>query len=92
LQGKGILIKKPHPLDKRKEIYELTEDGLDLIPALLELATWGTKHVVQESLPHGWLKAAMARREEITPYIRETVSQGGSVFVGNNSVVKRLGL
>lgn len=90
LQDKGILIKKPHPLDKRKEIYELTEDGLDLIPVLLELATWGAKHVVQKSLPHGWLKTAQARREEIAPHIRETVSRGGSIFVGDNSVVKQL--
>ena len=34
----GILEKKPHATDKRKEVYALTEKGLDLIPILLELA------------------------------------------------------
>lgn len=92
LQSKGLLVKRPHPQDKRKGIYELTEDGLDLIPILLELATWGAKHVPQKSLPHGWLSAVRGRREEIISHVRETVSQGGSIFVGDNSVVKQLGL
>lgn len=92
LQSDGVLTKKPHPLDKRKEVYELTEDGLDLIPVLVELAMWGAKSVAQESLPHEWLQVVRSRREEVIPHIRKTVSQGGSIFVGDNSVVRRLGL
>src|SRR4029079_17776890 len=41
LEAKGILLRRPHPSDKRKELYELTDKGLDLIPILLELANWG---------------------------------------------------
>src|SRR5437762_7785261 len=44
LEATGILIKKRHTTDKRKEVYFLTEKGLDLIPILLDLATWGAKH------------------------------------------------
>src|SRR5689334_10657304 len=44
LEQNGILVKKPHPEDKRKEIYSLTEKGLDLIPLLLEMANWSAKH------------------------------------------------
>ena len=40
----GILLKKPHERDKRKEVYALTEKGLDLIPILLELANWSAQH------------------------------------------------
>jgi DNA-binding HxlR family transcriptional regulator len=32
-------------------IYTLTEKGKDLIPALLELAQWGTKHVPRSVTP-----------------------------------------
>lgn len=92
LQSSGLLAKKPHPHDRRKEVYELTEDGLDLIPVLLELAAWGARHVTQESLPHGWLNAVQSRREENMLLIRQTVSRGGSIFIGDNSVVKQLGL
>ena len=44
LEQKGVLLKKPHDTDKRKEVYALTEKGLDLIPILLELANWSAQH------------------------------------------------
>ncbi|MFL5628548.1 MAG: hypothetical protein ACJ788_23450 [Ktedonobacteraceae bacterium] len=34
----GMLVKKPHDTNKRKEVYVLTEKGLDVIPLLLEMA------------------------------------------------------
>src|SRR5260370_21300313 len=43
LEEKGILVKMPHELDKRKEVYMLTEKGLDLIPILVELADWSAQ-------------------------------------------------
>ena len=36
LEQQGILVKKPHETEKRKEMYVLTEKGLDLIPILVE--------------------------------------------------------
>jgi len=80
LQAKGLLAKKPHPGDKRKDIYELTEDGLDLVPILLEMAEWGAKRVPQEGLPQVWLQTAREQRSEIVPRIQKTVRQGGSIF------------
>src|SRR6476620_7777135 len=47
----GILVKKPHARDKRKEVYALTEKGLDLIPILLELANWSTQHDPETGAP-----------------------------------------
>src|SRR6266542_5845105 len=44
LEHEGILYKTPHPDDKRKDVYALTEKGLDLIPMLLEMVAWGAKH------------------------------------------------
>jgi len=40
----GILQKSPHPSDRRKEIFTLTSPGMDLIPLILQVADWGTKH------------------------------------------------
>lgn len=92
LQDRGLLIKKPHPNDRRKEIYELTEDGLDVVPLLLELAAWGAKHVSDESLPQAWLDRVRDQREESIKLVREVVANGGSIFVGDPSAVRRLGL
>src|SRR5690554_1283917 len=36
LEAVGLISKKPHPSDGRKDLYELTEAGLDFIPVLLE--------------------------------------------------------
>src|ERR1700738_1277355 len=40
LEEKGILVKRRHEMDRRKEVYSLTEKGLSLIPILLEMADW----------------------------------------------------
>ena len=37
LESEGILSKTPHPTDKRKDVYALTEKGQDLIPVVLEI-------------------------------------------------------
>src|SRR5215831_11806649 len=44
LEQTGILVRKPHETDKRKEVYTLSEKGLDLIPVLLEMAHWSAQY------------------------------------------------
>jgi DNA-binding HxlR family transcriptional regulator len=90
MEEKGILVKKPHPKDKRKEVYELTGKGLDLIPILLEMATWGAAHDPQTGAPADWIAMVKADRENIISLIRETIKGGGSIFVGANSVISKL--
>ena len=86
LQQKGILVKKAHHSDKRKVVYSLTEKGLDLIPILLELAGWGARHDPQTSAPKGWIDMVNADEQKVTRLVRETVQNGGSVFVGPDNV------
>ena len=90
LEEKGILVKKPHPTDKRKEVYGLTEKGLDLIPILLDLATWGAKHDSQTGAPPAWIAMVKADRENIIRQVRETVQSGGSIFAGDDSLFSKL--
>lgn len=54
LEEKGILAKLPHPTDGRKDIYQLSEKGLDLIPIMLDMSAWGGAHEprTQGSLLH----------------------------------------
>jgi len=90
LEETGILVKKRHPTDKRKEVYYLTDKGLDLIPILLDLATWGAKHDPQTGAPAVWIAMVKADRENIIQHVRETVQNGGSIFAGNDSLFSRL--
>ena len=90
LEQGGIVVKKPYETDKRKEVYLLTEKGLDLIPILLELAGWGAQHDPHSAAPQAWIARVKADKETLIQLIRETVQNGGSVFSGPDSVVSQL--
>jgi DNA-binding HxlR family transcriptional regulator len=90
LEQKGILVKKPSAVDKRKEVYSLTEKGLDLIPVLLEMAGWSAQHDPQTSAPQAWIALVKADKEKMISLIRETVRSGGSIFAGPDSVISKL--
>lgn len=92
LEQKGILLKKPHETDKRKEVYLLSEKGLDLIPILLEMAGWGAKYDAETDAPQSWIYAVNADRGSMIRLIRETVQSGGSIFSGPNNVVSKLAI
>lgn len=91
LEADGILRKSPHPTDGRKEIYRLTDKGLDLIPLLLEMAAWGAAHDPQTGAPPDWIVYVNANKADVIQRVRDTVRAGGSIFVGEDSVVRQLG-
>src|SRR5258708_9848378 len=87
LEKKGILVKKPHEMDKRKEVYILTKKGLDLIPILMEMANWSAEHDPHTAAPAAWVALMKAEREKMIRLMRETVQSGSSVFVGEKSLL-----
>lgn len=89
LEERGILMKMPSGQDKRKEEYILTEKGLDLIPVLVEMANWSAEHDPQTAAPAAWIALMKADREKMIGLIRETVQSGGSVFVGEKSLLSQ---
>ncbi|WP_298894290.1 helix-turn-helix domain-containing protein [uncultured Psychroserpens sp.] len=44
LEEFGILIKTKDAHHKQKNVYSLTERGIDLMPVMIEIANWSTKH------------------------------------------------
>lgn len=90
LEHNGIICKTRCTEDRRKELYALTEKGLDLIPVLLELAQWGAHHDPCTGAPMDWIDFVSANRDKLIPMIRATVERGGSIFVGEDSVISQL--
>ncbi|WP_258881563.1 helix-turn-helix domain-containing protein [Paenibacillus sp. sptzw28] len=90
LEISAILAKKPHETDHRKEVYFLTEKGLDLIPILLELTAWGAKYDPETLASQQWIAEVQEDRERIIKLIRTTVKSGGSVCAGPNCVNDQL--
>jgi DNA-binding HxlR family transcriptional regulator len=41
----GILSKRDDPSHKQKAIYSLTEKGITLLPIIVQIGAWGSKHV-----------------------------------------------
>ena len=44
LQEEGIVSRQDDPGHKLKLVYCLTEAGMDLLPLLVELGAWGSRH------------------------------------------------
>ncbi len=44
LEREGIISKADDPSHKQKNIYSLTEKGVDLLPVMVEIGGWSIKH------------------------------------------------
>jgi DNA-binding HxlR family transcriptional regulator len=53
LVGAGLLEKEPYrePGQRTRQAYVLTDAGRDLVPALMALAVWGTRHLPRRRTP-----------------------------------------
>ncbi|WP_067841837.1 winged helix-turn-helix transcriptional regulator [Amphibacillus sediminis] len=80
LEQEGLIKKKPHPSDKRKDLYQLTEKGLDLIPVLIELSLWGSKYEPITEKQAKWLQDSQLSREALIDFIKDAVRQGKGIF------------
>jgi DNA-binding HxlR family transcriptional regulator len=77
LEDGGILTREPDATDARRVHYRLTEKGIDLAPALLELLVWGARH------EHTWAPCALIEnmaknREEVLAEVRRRWREGDS--------------
>lgn len=69
LESAGILAKRPDPADARRSHYRLTEKGIDLAPALVEIVLWATRHEKTEAPPR-MVRTMRSRREEFLADVR----------------------
>ena len=90
LEEKGVLTKHPHPKDKRKEIYRLTEKGIDLIPIVFEIANWGAKYDPQTEAPVDWLTLVEGNRDAFVQRTMNAVRAGRAIFAGENNLFDEL--
>lgn len=89
LEQKGILSKGPHAGDKRKDVYELTEKGLALIPLLLEMSGWSAQYDAKTTAPQQFVASVYADREKMFRLVQDTVRHGGSLFGAERGLVRR---
>ncbi len=86
LVQQGIIVKSADPSHKQKAIYSLTERGVELLPLLMEMVTWGNKY-----LPTSGLKGLARVLEEGGPKLRaQFMSELRDTHLRKSSAPKKL--
>ena len=75
LEAAGILTKTVDPADARRAHYRLTEKGMDLAPALVEIVLWSARHD-QTDAPPNMLRAMRLHREQFLTDVRKRWANG----------------
>lgn len=74
LQAAGIIRAEADDTDRRRVYYRLTEKGIDLAPALLELLIWGARHE-NTGAPCARVKQMAKHREALLLEVRRRWAQ-----------------
>jgi DNA-binding HxlR family transcriptional regulator len=74
LEEVGILSKEIHPESKAKFLYKLTQQGIDLLPILVEIILWSDKYLAISPQAREFAKQLRKGKDGI---IRETSNRLG---------------
>ena len=93
LVAHGILTKGDDPTHKQKAVYSLTEKGIELLPLLIQMGTWGRRYlpttpelaIRQELMEQG----GPALLEDFMAELRH-LHLGAPLPAGHESVLERL--
>ena len=82
MEEQGILSKNPNPEDRRKDFYQLTEKGLDLIPILLNIILWSAKYDSQSYVRPGSKLFEQLNQSpaQMAEEVKSLVRGGGCIF------------
>lgn len=73
LEKDGLIDKKPDPNDGRKKRYALTPAGKDMLPILLEMIAWSSKHAPDTDLPEGLLQRMETDRDNLIRDLKASI-------------------
>jgi len=70
LQERGLIDSIPHPTNKTRKLYFVTEKGKALIPLMTEFVLWGNDHVPETEAPADVIEIIRNRRDS---FYKETL-------------------
>jgi DNA-binding HxlR family transcriptional regulator len=91
LEKEGLIKRSPDVDDRRRDRYGLTEDGIGLIPVLVELTCWSARNERWRSLTHGGTEAQRrfvaglldaGTKSRLVRKVREAAARGSHYFEG----------
>ena len=84
LERAGIIRKTPHPENKTKYIYSLTQKGIDLLPALIEIILWSARHDPKTAAPKNFVVQASRNRKKLIRQIEKRLRHKTFLFKRSN--------
>lgn len=81
LEDNGIIIKLPYPDNKVKGLYKLSPKGVDLIPALIEIALWGGKNITNTDAGSSFLKEVKKNKAKFLKKIMDDLLREDEVNI-----------
>jgi DNA-binding HxlR family transcriptional regulator len=78
LEAAGMILRRYDPSNGCKIAYTVTEKGIDLIPAILELLRWGAKHEVANNKHDQLIEQFDRNPQEAIAEIRLLLSVGST--------------
>ena len=70
LERSGLIAKRRDTEDGKRNVYTLTERGLDTVPILLELIAWGAKHDPETAAPPAFMERLASDRSAVIAGLR----------------------
>ena len=80
LECARIIRKTPHPDNKTKYIYSLTQKGIDLLPALIEIVLWSARHDPKTAAPKNFVTQASHNRKKLIRQIEKRLRHKTFLF------------
>ena len=82
LEKQGILIKEVDPEDRRKNVFILTQKGLDLVPLIFEMMLWSAKYDSKSEARRitGLIEKIRSNNRKVSEKIMQDIRQGRSLL------------
>jgi DNA-binding HxlR family transcriptional regulator len=74
LEQEGMVAKSRDPGNGTRNLYRLTEKGIDLLPVMLELVRWAAKYDAKTEVPEDFLKALNRDPEAFANELRARIA------------------
>jgi DNA-binding HxlR family transcriptional regulator len=87
LEEKAIIRRSPHTSDKRRDVYDLTEKGLDLIPILIEISYWSSQYDAQTGATDSFIRAYKADKIALAEALKRHIREGKLI---DNTMLDRI--
>lgn len=82
LEENGIIIKSPYPDNKVKGLYKLSQKGVDLIPAVIEIALWGGKYLSNSGEDSPFLKEVKKNKTKFLKNMMDKLPADDELGIG----------